>query len=173
MNKKQPAQKKPSRKRYEEEHPTISFRLDKATYERLKEHLEMAGCSFASFIKDSLGREETMVEKRVEMIASAKVDPSIETQVRYLKGLVHELHMRHNTRKWPPACPHCENDELYLCEGVETLITTRHPEMPTWKCAKCGFFIDTSHRIDPKSLRWVNPDTDKFTDRPTPSIESE
>jgi len=139
----------------------------------LKKHLEDAGCSFASFVKDSLGKEESMVEKRIEMIASKKVDPSIEEQVRHLQSLVHELYMRQETKTWPPACPHCENEELFECEGIETMIKERRPEMPTWKCAKCGFFIDTSHHIDPKSLRWVNPDTDKFTDRPTPSIESE
>jgi len=173
MTKKKTDQKKPSRKRYEEEHPTVSFRLDKETYKQLKTHLEGTGCSFASFVKDSLGREETMVEKRVEMIASTKVDPSIETRVRYLQGLVHELFMRQNTKRWPPTCPHCENEELFLCEGVETMIRERIPNIPTWKCAKCGFFIETSHRINPKSLRWVNPDTDKFTDRPTSSRQSE
>jgi len=173
MTKKKTDQKKPSRKRYENEHPTISFRLEKQMYERLKKHLEGTGCSFASFVKDSLGREESMVEKRVEMIASTKVNPSIEEQVRYLQGLVYELLARQETKTWPPACPRCENEELFECEGVETLIKQRRPEAPTWKCAKCGFFIDTSHRIDPKSLRWVNPNTGRFTDRPTPSKESE
>lgn len=172
MIKNKSAQKKPSRKRYEDAHPTVSFRLDKEMYERLKTHLDGTGCSFASFIKDSLGREEAMVEKRVEMIASTKIAPSVEEHVRQLQGLVHELYMRQDTKKWPPACPNCENDELYECEGIETLIKNRRPETPTWKCAKCGFFIDTSHRIDPKSLRWVNPNTGKFTDKPISPIES-
>ena len=172
MTKKVTNQKKPSRKRYDDEHPTISFRLDRQLHERLKEHLENAGCSFASFIKDSLGREESMVEKRVEMIASTKVEPSIEERVRFLQGLVYDLYARQDTKSWPPACPRCENEDLYECEGVETLIKHRRPEMPTWKCAKCGYFIDTSQLIDPKSLRWVNPETGKFTDKPTPAPES-
>ncbi len=173
MAKNKTNQKKPSRKQYEAEHPTISFRLDKETYGRLKAHLEGTGCSFASFIKDALGREESMVEKRVEMIASTRVDPSIEERVRYLQGLVHELYLRQDTKEWPPSCPHCENEELYECEGVETQIKERRPEMTTWRCAKCGFFIDTSHCIDPKSLRWLNPNTGKFTDKATPSRKAE
>jgi len=63
------SKKKPSRKRYEEEHPTVSFRLDRETYDRLKQHLAGTGYSFADFVKDSIGREESMVEKRVEMLA--------------------------------------------------------------------------------------------------------
>lgn len=169
MAKSKESKKSPSRKRYEEEHPTVSFRLDKDTYNRLKDHLKGTGCSFSDFIKDALGREESMVEKRVKMITSTKVDSSVGERVRWLEGLVWGLYMRQDTKEWPPACPRCENESLYECEGIETLITQRCPETPTWKCAKCGFFIDTSFRIDPKSLRWVNPDTGKFTDKATPS----
>jgi len=67
------AKKKPSRVAYEESHPTISFRLDIQTHDRLKEHLKTTGCSFADFVKDALGREETMIEERVTKLASRKI----------------------------------------------------------------------------------------------------
>ena len=78
------AKKKPSRVAYEETHPTISFRLDIETHDRLKEHLKATGCSFADFVKDALGREETMVEERVTKLASKKIAES-ETPTRDLE----------------------------------------------------------------------------------------
>ena len=48
--------KPPARIRYEQSHPTISFRLDRDTYALLKQRLEdLGGVSFADFVKDSLG----------------------------------------------------------------------------------------------------------------------
>ena len=48
--------KPPARIRYEESHPTVSCRLDKDTYDLLKQRLEdLGGVSFADFVKDSLG----------------------------------------------------------------------------------------------------------------------
>ena len=48
--------KPPARIRYEQSHPTVSCRLDKDTYELLKQRLEdLGGVSFADFVKDSLG----------------------------------------------------------------------------------------------------------------------
>jgi hypothetical protein len=76
MAKSKSAKKKPSRVAYEKEHPTVSFRLDKETKARLDKHLEAAGCSFADFVKDNLGREESMVDKRVRKLASRKIEGS-------------------------------------------------------------------------------------------------
>ena len=64
--KKKTKHKMPSRARYDESHPVISGRLDRDTYDRLKGHLEESGCSFADFVKDTLGREDSMIEKRVK-----------------------------------------------------------------------------------------------------------
>ena len=48
--------KPPARTRYEQSHPTVSCRLDKATHDLLKQRLEdLGGVSFADFVKDSLG----------------------------------------------------------------------------------------------------------------------
>jgi hypothetical protein len=48
--------KPPARVRYEQSHPTISFRLSRDVYDLLKQRLEdLGGVSFADFVKDSLG----------------------------------------------------------------------------------------------------------------------
>ena len=48
--------KPPARVRYEQSHPTVSFRLSRDVYALLKQRLEdLGGVSFADFVKDSLG----------------------------------------------------------------------------------------------------------------------
>jgi len=43
----------PARVRYEQSHRTVSCRLDKDTYDLLKQRLEdLGGVSFADFVKD-------------------------------------------------------------------------------------------------------------------------
>ncbi|MBA7631978.1 hypothetical protein ES703_39518 [subsurface metagenome] len=50
--------KPPSRIRYEQSHPSISFRLDRDTRDLLKQRLEDLGGSAADFIKESLGLQQ-------------------------------------------------------------------------------------------------------------------
>ena len=50
--------KPPSRIRYEESHPVMSCRLPKADFDLLKQRLEELKVSFATFVKDALGRLE-------------------------------------------------------------------------------------------------------------------
>ncbi len=162
--------KTPSRERYEEKHPTISFRLDNDTRKCLKEHLASTGCSFADFVKDALGREESMIEKRVKMQASRRVAPSDEDKLRCLEDLVHQLLIAVvTTDEYPPSCPYCDNHDLCECMGREKESTQAHPWVPTWKCPKCGYFIDTLKRIDPESIKWVDPDSGKYSDKPKTS----
>jgi len=56
--------KPPARIRYEQSHPTISFRLDRGTYDLLKQRLEdLGGVSFADFVKESLGLLHTDIKE--------------------------------------------------------------------------------------------------------------
>lgn len=170
MPKVRKSRKPPSRKRYEDEHPTRSCRLDKEDDELLREHLEHTGRSFADFVKDHLRKEEAMVKEKAEILASRKVDASVEDRVRCLENLVHEIFsLTVNTRKYPPYCPRCEAQELFECEGRETESTARNPWLPTWKCPKCGYFINTYNRIDPKSIKWVDNNSGGYTNKPKPS----
>ena len=164
--------KKPSRAKYEQSHPVFSARVDQETYKRLRGHLEGTGCSLSDFLKDALGREESMVEKRVQMLASKKVDPSLEDRVRCLESLVHELwSVAVDTCEYPPPCPHCDNEQLFDAEGVEMESTRAHPGIHTWACPKCGFFVNTSLRIDPKSIEWLDPDTGECIPQPKRSVK--
>jgi hypothetical protein len=56
--------KPPARIRYEQSHPTVSFRLDRDTYDLLKQRLEdLGGVSFADFVRDSLGLLHTDIKE--------------------------------------------------------------------------------------------------------------
>lgn len=55
--------KPPSRIRYERENPTISFRMDRETYEKIKALQRKSGKSLAEVIKESLGFIERSTEE--------------------------------------------------------------------------------------------------------------
>lgn len=155
MAKSKADKKKPNRKRYEEEHPTISFRVDRETYNGLKDHLAHTGCSFADFVKDSLGREKSMVEKRVEMLASHKVEPSFEDSLKWLEILVNEIITTIGTIPRDEftgsgvTCPRCSSGNLSPYAGKET--TTGKYEL-VWNCGKCGFLTKSREPLEPESL---------------------
>jgi len=50
--------KPPARVRYEQSHPTVSFRLDRDTHTLLKQRLDDLGVSAADFIKESLDLQQ-------------------------------------------------------------------------------------------------------------------
>ena len=52
----------PSRLRYEQENPTVSFRLRRSLYTDLREILAVSGQSFADFVKEALGVKARTVE---------------------------------------------------------------------------------------------------------------
>ena len=148
--------KPPSRKRCEQEHPTRSCRLNKEDDELLEEHLEHTERSFADFVEDHLRKEEAMVKERVEILASRKIDPSVKDRLRFLEDLVQQIFTTTvDIDEYPPCCPHCDNQELFTAEGRETESSLAQPWVITWKCPKCGFFMNTYKRIDPKSIERI------------------
>jgi predicted RNA-binding Zn-ribbon protein involved in translation (DUF1610 family) len=162
--------KPPSRRRYEEQNPTVSFRLKRELKEDLKEHLKGTGCSYADFVKDALGREKAMIDERVEILASKRLDAQLEDGVRCLENLVHEVFsLTVDNKRYPPLCPRCDNQELFRCEGREAESKLAHPWVLTWKCPACGFFVNTYKRIDPASTKWIDPDSGSYVDKPKPS----
>ena len=52
----------PSRLRYEQEHPTVSFRVPRVLKDDLKEILAINEQSFADFVKEALGAKKLSVE---------------------------------------------------------------------------------------------------------------
>jgi hypothetical protein len=70
--------KPPARIRYEQSHPTVSFRLDRDIHTLLKQRLEDLGVSAADFIKESLGLIHTDIEEIKESAFSEGYDQAIE-----------------------------------------------------------------------------------------------
>ena len=63
----------PARLRYEQSHPTVSCRLDRDTYEMLKQRLDdLGGVSFADFVKDSLGILQVKIPETKEIKDKAR-----------------------------------------------------------------------------------------------------
>jgi len=63
------SRKPPARIRYEQSHPTVSFRLSKDICDLLKQRLEdLGGVSFADFVKESLG----LLELKISDIEATK-----------------------------------------------------------------------------------------------------
>ena len=150
-------EKPPSRKKYEQEHPTVSFRLDKETYKRLKEHLEATGHSFANFVKDALGREESMVERRVEKLASRKIEES-KTPARDLElyEIVLDL-ARWGVVLWTNLpdpmevpCPSCLFPSRLHKNPEPRTVTLEVLEDGNLKCPECGLTLK-----NPPQLAWV------------------
>jgi hypothetical protein len=156
MAKSKSAKKKPSRVAYEKEHPTVSFRLDKETKARLDKHLEAAGCSFADFVKDNLGREESMVDKRVRKLASRKIEGSKKPALDLgLYDLVQDL-ANWNIILWrnlpdplQVTCPSCLfPPKLSSKEGKA--VTLEMVENGDFKCPECGLRLK-----NPPQLAWI------------------
>lgn len=160
--------KPPSKERYDQKNPTISFRLDKETKQSLKEHLNGTGSSFADFIKGALGKEKAMVENRIEKRAAQRLS-LLEDRVACLESLVSELYLlTATTEQYPPTCPRC-NKGMRMSEGMEKGPKSPSGGILTWKCPQCGYFLETYKRVDPKSIKWVDHNSGGYTDKPKPS----
>ena len=163
MSKIKPRKPKPSRARYEAEHPVFSARPDRATYDRLANHFNGTSCSLADFVNDSLGREESMVEKRIEMLAARKSDPSLEERVRILEGLVIQIMTHAELTQIPYGCPRIDGR---LHHAMMAEMGSQDPDTFKYACPKCGHFVDQRGRLDPKSLRWIDSDG-RFISKPS------
>ena len=76
--------KPPARIRYEQSHPTVSFRLDRDTHTLLKQRLEDLEVSAADFIKESLGLIHTDIEEIKERAFNEGYTQAIEDyQISY------------------------------------------------------------------------------------------
>lgn len=166
MTKNKGKRKSPSRERYEKEHRTKSCRLTREENKSLDELLEETGRSFADFVRDWLGREESMIKERVEMLAKKKAPPSFEERLKCLEDLMNQAFSYLSTHDWSAFCPYCENRELLKADGIETESTRVRKGTHTWRCPECGFFLDTPKRIDPKSIEWSDPGAAKSDLKP-------
>ncbi len=91
--------KPPSRVRYEQEHPTISFRVDRETYERIKDIQRKSGKTLADLIKESLG----FIER--------------STEEAYRKGFEEGYSQAKDLYRFSIECAEC-GDELVLSDAI-------------------------------------------------------
>ncbi len=75
--------KPPSRIKYEQNNPTISFRVSREVYEKLKDHLAKRQVSFADFVKESLGVQKPLIEKRDKAWNEGYDQAEEDYQIRY------------------------------------------------------------------------------------------
>lgn len=108
-----------------------------------------------------------MVERRAEILASRRVNPLFEDRLKSVEDLVRQIFIfTVDTDEFPPRCPHCDDQALLRCAGRQMASNLAQPWVGTWKCPKCGFFIDTYKRIDPKSIIWLDLRYPKPTKKP-------
>jgi len=162
--------KPPSRERYEAANPTVSCRLDRANHSRLTSNLKASGCSFRDFVIDALGREESLIKKRVATLAAKRLGVSDEEHLRWHDELLWQVLSTLLENRLPALCPQCEKKgeyRLLLAWGDEIGPNgEREKEVPTWKCPNCGWFVDTFKRKDPKSIKWNDPSEVKLALKP-------
>ena len=164
--------KPPSRQRYEAEHRTRSVRLNTEENEHLDKLLEGLDLSFSGYVKAHIRKDEAMIEKKAEIMASKQAPPSVEERLRCLEDLVYDiLSLRVDTDKYPPYCPRCEGQHMLKCEGRETEASSPDSWVPTRKCPRCGFFLDTYRRIDPKSIKCNDPRSVKHIHKTTVPVK--
>jgi len=154
---KKKAKKPPSRERYELENPTVSCRLDQETHQRLSEYLQNTGTSLSDFLKDSLGRENSMVEERIQMLTNKQAPLSDEGRLKCLEALMLQAGVYLKDHDWPLFCPHCGEHEMLYTKGEAAASPRENEDVITLKCPSCGYFLDTPDHIDPDSLDWCDP----------------
>jgi hypothetical protein len=96
MPRHRPTRKKPSRARYEETHPTISFRLPVETHSRLMEQMQALGLSAAGWVKSHLDQDDRRVEARAQVLAERRGNLR-----RELERLEHLIERRNEELKAP------------------------------------------------------------------------
>lgn len=112
MASKKPAKKKkPSRSRYEESNPTLSFRVNRDVYQRFKGHIRATGQSGSEFLRVALDQEEARVNARVEELAGRQ--DNLKQQLGNLERLIKE---RRNKLEAP----------------IKEEKARRHRELETW-----------------------------------------
>lgn len=105
----------PSQQRYDQSHPTVSFRLPAELYNRLKEHLREQ--SFADFVKSHLDAEDARVKARVEELAGKR--DNLQMVIANLERRICELDEQVKKRRQELARPF-EEEKARLRAEIES-----------------------------------------------------
>ena len=77
----------PSKIRYDQSHPTVSFRVKREDYDKMKKLLNQKGQSIADFFKEALGIQEESYQKAYD---KGYEDAKKEYAVRYRCNVCNE-----------------------------------------------------------------------------------
>ena len=92
MARSKPMKTKPSRARYEEANPTMSFRLPREIRDRLVAHLKALGQSFAGWVKDHLDQDEARAKARAEVLAEQR--GNLARELKRLERLIEQRQLQ-------------------------------------------------------------------------------
>lgn len=145
--------KPPSRRRYEENNPTISCRLTREDKGRLDKNLKKTGRSFSKFVIDALEDDESKVVQRIEMLAKEQAPLCSDDRLKCLEDILLQASVYLMDHKWPLYCPLCEDTELIYASGCVNIRNKWGVDIMTLKCPKCGYYLDSPRNIAPESLR--------------------
>ena len=76
--------KPPSRIRYEQNNPTISFRVSREVHDKLKDHLAKRHVSFADFVKESLGVQQIQIPDVGKIKQAARTEGYNKAKKEYI-----------------------------------------------------------------------------------------
>ena len=151
--------KSPSREKYDEENPAISFRVPKQLKEQLEKYLAASGQSFADFAKSVLDGEQTLINERLNARVEQRFG-AFKNRVEAIDNLMFQLLCTFYDKKLPVLCPRCEDKwgyRLLSAVGLHTGTDGKTEDYPTWKCPHCGWFYDIYGSMNPASIKWDEP----------------
>jgi len=149
----------PSRKKYDDNNPTSSFRLPKQLKEQLEKHLATSGQTPRQFIESILKGEQALINQRV----NARVEQlfgAFKKRVDLIDDLVYQMLFTLRENNLSALCPRCKDKgdyRLFEVLSYQPGPNGRPEEFPTWKCPHCGWFYDIQGHIKPAYLQWDDP----------------
>ena len=120
--------KTPSRIRYEQRHPTISFRVSKELYERLQKAKQTEGKSYTDVIKRGLGLIEVKIGKEKDIHEKA-----------YREGHRNGYTLAESNYKITVPCAECGEEMEVRDEHVKRAIKKYLVENE-WRHADCSSY---------------------------------
>jgi len=150
----------PSRKKYDEENPIVSFRLPWRLKMKLQQHLAASGQSFTKFTRSILDEEIAVVNERLNAIIDKKFG-RYRKEIDYYDDLTKQSLNTLYDDDMRAYCPRCDeknvNDYTALLPAVFLQKRDGSPtKCQTWRCPCCGWYYDMKGELDPSKFKWCD-----------------
>lgn len=97
----------PSRARYEQEHPTISFRADKPFKRRAEKLCNELNCSYADLMKFAVDKVEELMKQRVKELLDTRLQ-YLERTLEFIDDFLWQILCALDEHDLPAFCPRCQ-----------------------------------------------------------------